>query len=61
MVGGSLLLLYWFIIRNIITKLSLIKFTYAKTLVVDLNVLKNETEICVLDKACLSIFTLSDR
>lgn len=40
---------------------SLIGFTYAKTLIMDLNVLKNETEICVLDKVHLNIFTLSDK
>lgn len=40
---------------------SLIRFIYAKTLVMDLNVLKNETEICGFGKAHLTIFTLSDK
>lgn len=40
---------------------SLIRFIYAKTLIVDLNVLKNETVISVLCTAHFNIIALSDR
>lgn len=40
---------------------SLIRFIYAKTLALDLNVLKNETETSVLCKAHFNITALSNR
>lgn len=40
---------------------SLIGFTFAKTLVMDLNVLKNKMEISVLYKTHFNVIALSNR